>query len=120
MKMPGSLPAPFAIDHHALGEADLIVVVGELDIRTAPGFSRALERLDASEERPVVLDLCDVSFVDSSGLRALVAGQQTLASAGRPLHLACSSAPVRRTLERSGLADRFSIFESRDQAIAAH
>ncbi|HWH09724.1 MAG TPA: STAS domain-containing protein [Solirubrobacteraceae bacterium] len=51
------------------GERTLVSVAGELDIATADEFTASLR--DALAGGPVTLDLAELSFVDSSGLRAL-------------------------------------------------
>jgi anti-anti-sigma factor len=48
----------------------LILVHGELDVATAPRLAALLQRL-REHRRPVVLDLSEVAFMDSSGLKVL-------------------------------------------------
>jgi anti-anti-sigma factor len=72
---------------------------GELDMATADDLSRLLR--DASTEGdPIVLDFSGVSFMDSSGLRALLerAGQ---ANGDGPVVILNPSAQVRRVLDIS-------------------
>jgi anti-anti-sigma factor len=71
--------------------------LGELDVATAPILLIALSRL---EEDARVLDLEEVSFMDSSGLRALITAHR------RYPHLVFThpSAAVRRLLDVSGVA----------------
>jgi anti-anti-sigma factor len=48
-----------------------VVVAGEVDLSTAPQLQSALEALDQGWRR-VVLDLADVTFMDSSGIAVIV------------------------------------------------
>jgi anti-anti-sigma factor len=78
-------------------------LVGELDAATAPHLQRRLE-----EHRSVTrLDLRDVTFVDSSGLRVLLLASR--ASGADGLILLEPSGHVRRVLEMTGLVDAFRI-----------
>lgn len=72
---------------------------GELDMATAGGLT---ELLHAAAERagPIVLDFSGVSFMDSSGLRALLEGAG-LPNGGGPLVILNPSAQVRRVLDIS-------------------
>jgi len=57
-------------------------VTGELDMVTAEEFAREVDRVDAAEDTTVVLDLNRVSFIDVSGLRALLDACAVLAEQG--------------------------------------
>ena len=75
-------------------EACVLIVRGELEIANADAFADAGVRLASSGQR-LVIDLTDVTFVDSTGLRALL---RIHAAAGPCLALRRPSAPVRRLL----------------------
>jgi anti-sigma B factor antagonist len=58
------------IETHRHGRYAVVVVAGELDAATAPGFERAVQAaLDTDDS--VVLDLARVPFCDSRGVRAI-------------------------------------------------
>ncbi len=54
---------------------------GELDLGTAPGFGQALRGV-IERGRDVVVDLSDVTFIDSTGLSAVLEGVHTARQAG--------------------------------------
>jgi anti-anti-sigma factor len=60
---------------------------------------------------PIVLDLDDVGFIDSSGLRTLLAATRRADSRGTVVRLRNVGTTVRRMLEITGTADRFEIEE---------
>ena len=64
-------------------------VAGELDLFTAPELNAALR--DARGD--VVLDLRDVTFVDSTGLAVLVAHRRTCRTRGSVLRIECPTSP---------------------------
>jgi anti-sigma B factor antagonist len=81
---------------------------GELDLDTAPELT---EQLDAVTNRGAVLvivDLGDVTFLDSSGLRALVNGARTIEESGGRLLIEGASGAVARVLELTDLLRRLA------------
>jgi anti-sigma B factor antagonist len=77
-----------------------VVVVGELDLATAPELVRELDEAGAPGEPPIELDLSGVNFIDATGLRVLLAAQDRLNRGGRPgFGVVATSRAVRRLLE---------------------
>lgn len=73
---------------------------GEIDMATAPALEEALLTALA-QGRPVTIDMRDVSFIDSSGLKTIVtAAAETAGSV--PLTVKEPSPAVRRVLELFG------------------
>lgn len=72
---------------------------GELDMATAGDLSELLKTA-TDKPRPIVLDLSEVSFMDSSGLRALLEGAG-LPKASGPMVVLDPSPQVRRLLDIS-------------------
>jgi anti-anti-sigma factor len=84
----------------------VLVARGEIDMATVDELRRGLRRLvESAGERNVVVDLADVTFIDSSGLEALVRAEPR-GTASR-LVLRSASPAVRRLLEVTGTTDRF-------------
>jgi anti-sigma B factor antagonist len=83
------------------GGGQVVTVRGELDLAVAEGLSRTIEPL----LRPgalVVLDGTDMSFLDSSGLRALLQAHKRAESDGAIFRVVAPQLPVRRVLELAG------------------
>lgn len=78
-------------------------VAGELDAHTAPEFADAFD--DVADGAAVELDLTDVSFLDSSGLAALLEARRRLDSAGGSLVVTAASPAVARLLELTGVSE---------------
>ena len=89
------------------GDALVVRASGEVDVASARSLEREIRSaLDINAEA-VLLDLRDVSFIDSTGLGVLLA---TASSAnGNRLRITRLSAPVQRAIEVSGLADAFPL-----------
>lgn len=84
----------------------LVVLGGELDIYTVAGFRRYLEDIDAGAT-PVVIDLTDVTLLDSSGLGALVSLLNRVRAGEGQLGLICPHRRLRRVFEITGLRRAF-------------
>jgi anti-sigma B factor antagonist len=83
-------------------------VSGELDLATAPDLSEVLDPLAASEQR-VVVDLAGLTFMDSSGLAALLAAHKVLADGGGVLELRSPQPAIIRLVHTVGLEDVFEV-----------
>lgn len=99
-----SRPAPDAVGIVEDREGDVVVlrVSGELDAVSAPQLGRHLESLDLADDQVVRLDLGAVTFIDSSGLRELVAPERGV------VEVSAASPVVRRILEITGLEGMMS------------
>lgn len=92
------------------GPEAVITVNGELDPHTADTLADALRDLTAREDlRSVVLDLSDVSFIDSSGLRAILTAHDELRNREAQLTLRSPSEAVHRLLEITDLLGHLDV-----------
>lgn len=87
------------LDSH-LDAAGALVLIGEIDTYTAPELEGSLAGLPDA----CVVDLAGVSFIDSSGLRVIVAAHTQRRERGGGLTLRAPSPSVERLLEISGVA----------------
>jgi anti-sigma B factor antagonist len=76
---------------------------GRLDLVSASAVRRAVEAAVASGRPSLVVDLEDVSFVDSSGLGALIAGLKHARQAGGELRIAAAGEQVLTVLRLTRL-----------------
>jgi anti-anti-sigma factor len=86
----------------------VLTLAGELDIASAPALERALDEFGASLPRRLVIDLRQVTFMDSTGLRALLLARQRAADGDHELLLRPGPRQVQRVFELSGTLERFS------------
>jgi anti-sigma B factor antagonist len=84
---------------------DVVVVrpAGELDLATAPALRAALEAAATLGLARVMVVLTDVTFLDSTGLGAIVHGWRFAADGGVSLTLSDPSPSVQRVLTITGL-----------------
>jgi anti-sigma B factor antagonist len=84
-----------------------IVIHGDIDIAGGPVLDEALRSQDSGE--PTTLDLYNVSFIDSSGLRSLLKASRRAAERSSHVVLRNVGPEVARLLEITGTSERFTI-----------
>lgn len=80
-------------------------VVGDIDTSTAAQLSEAIDE----REGDVVIDVAGVEFIDSSGIRALIAAQQALEARASTLTIRNPSPAVLRLFQLSSLEEFFNL-----------
>jgi anti-anti-sigma factor len=88
------------------GVLHTIALEGELDIAGAPELERELLRVERTDALSIVVDLSDLAFIDSTGVRLLLqADARSRADANR-LSLLRGPRGVQRVFELTGVLDR--------------
>lgn len=107
----------FRVSSERVGDGlGVVALSGELDIYTAPQFKECmLEILDAGVDR-LVVDLSDVTFIDSTALGVLIGGVRRVHTAGGAMALVVTSRAVERVLSITGLDRVFTIHATRAAA----
>ena len=106
-----------SIDEHAEGYS-VIAVRGEIDLHTALKFQDAIGHAAENEGvGAVVVDMAEVTFMDSTALSALMRSKDALEQQEVSLRLAAPSTAVERIFSVTGFQDYFDIFSSREAAI---
>jgi anti-anti-sigma factor len=90
---------------------------GEIDLRNAPELQAAIDELIDDGFRQLVVDLSGVSFIDSSGVRALLVARRRLDRTGDFWAVTCRNPNMRRVLELLGVADNLNVASSRLEAL---
>ena len=101
-------------------ESRVIALRGELDVATVGRLREALSgAIDDPTAKLVVVDLVEVTFIDSTGLMTLLNALRRLVRRGGRLVLACSNPTVLRLFEATKTDATFEIVPTREQALAA-
>jgi anti-sigma B factor antagonist len=109
---------PFAIDVAELSAGMFVATVsGEMDIATSPELISRLSTVRGPASYHVLVDLSQLSFIDSTGIKALVASAKTVESHGGTLVVVAPAANVRRVFDIVQLSEVLSIADSLDAAI---
>ncbi len=98
---------------------DLVVIKGRIDSYTAPSLSESLNNITKNNRYKVILDMSEVNYVSSAGLRVLIDIQKTC----KKLHMGevlLVNIPQRvfETLELAGFVPLFKFFKNVDSALA--
>ncbi len=83
---------------------------GELDISTLAALEQELRRLERNAAR-LVLDLRELQFIDSTGLRLVIDADRRARRDGRRLVIVCSPGPVQRVFAVTLLDRRLDIVD---------
>ena len=84
----------------------VVRVVGEVDLAAAEELRAAIDEARSTSGAEVIeLDLGEVTFIDSSGVGAIVAASRVAAAANQAIRIGARSSIVDRVLEVSGLEE---------------
>ena len=92
---------------------------GELDIATAPALERLLREVERDRWPTVVVDLRQLSFIDSSGIRALLTANDRIGRRDGRMLVRHPSRAVRRTLAAIGVDSILHIADGVDEPTPA-
>ena len=95
----------------------IVTVAGEIDISTVTPLRDRLFEVAASGA-PLVVDLEQVSFIDSVGLATLVGAAKRAAAHGGTLQVACALPKIRQLVRLTQLDRRIPLFHTVDEALA--
>jgi anti-anti-sigma factor len=84
---------------------------GELDLSSVGKVEEELERVEKDGPSVLVLDLSQLSFLDSTGLRAVVTADERARSNGRRLVIVRGPDPVQRVFAITRLEERLEMVD---------
>jgi anti-sigma B factor antagonist len=106
------------LDHDAYEGIHVVSVSGELDLASAPELRTALALAASGTSGHLILDLSDVTFIDSSALGTLLRADDQLGGDGVRMVLVCPPGPVQRLLVTTRLGGRLALEPDRASALA--
>jgi anti-anti-sigma factor len=98
------------VEEQRVGHLVVLTVVGEVDISSSADWQRALETARDGGATDIWLDLARTTFMDCSGLRALLNLRAHLHDANRRLVVICPAEPVLRLLVLTGVDRELEIY----------
>jgi anti-sigma B factor antagonist len=117
LRPPRVSSRPFTVEEQEVDEALVLVVAGELDVVTAPRLNKRVNVAVSRDGGAVVIDMCDVTFIDSTGLQVLLLALRHLTRRERRLALVCPPGAVARAMEQAGMLGMFEMFRTREDAL---
>jgi anti-anti-sigma factor len=101
----------FNVTSEDRGDTVVVRLSGELDISTAPKVEDELARVEPNRPELIVLDLRNLAFMDSSGLRLLIAADTRARQQGRRLTIVKGPETVQRVFRITRLEERLEIVD---------
>jgi anti-anti-sigma factor len=95
----------------------VLALSGELDLAAAPAIRERLADARTTGARGVVLDMAEVTFLDSSALRELLRADAALRTDGVALVLATVRPPVERLLELTNTTGMLTVAPTLEAAL---
>ncbi len=100
------------------GDRTVVEVRGEIDVYTAPVLREELTSLVDAQRTNLVVDLTQVSFMDSTGLGVLVGGLKKVRTLGGDLSLVIDQETILKVFRITALTQVFSIHSTLEDALA--
>ena len=107
------------LDIDVTRDADRVVLSleGELDMATAPRLQSAIDEPALAGISELVLDLRELQFIDSTGLRLILTALQSSRARGQEFAITRGSPQVERLLSITGVAEHLRTIATPDQAL---
>jgi anti-sigma B factor antagonist len=99
------------------GQAYLIVLSGDFDLHTGPQFERRVLEALGRGASELVIDLSDVSFIDSTTIGILMRTRKRLAPLQGRVLIVCTDRNILRLFEITALDRMFEIYRTRAEAL---
>jgi anti-sigma B factor antagonist len=98
---------PFALAVRPTDGDSVIELTGDFDLSGVEEFRSCIEELIGSSDGPLVVDLGEVTFIDSRAISAMLEMRRLVTREHRELRIQRISPPVSRLLELAGLTELF-------------
>ena len=107
----------FSIQHEHNGDVTVVTISGRIDSVTAATMDADLTKI-ARDHHKMVLDLKDVAYMSSAGIRAIVSALKNSEKSGGGVKLANTPELVNEVLETVGMMNLLQSYPSVDEAVA--
>jgi anti-sigma B factor antagonist len=104
----------FLLTRSTQGACEVVSLAGELDMVHAPTVAETLDAL-ADTERPLIVDLTELTFIDSSGIHAILRPRPQQGT----VILVCPPGNIHRVLSVTKIDRVLSVYETLPEALAA-
>jgi anti-anti-sigma factor len=104
------------IKEQKMDDLALIKIEGRLDSATSGQFGERLLKLIDEGNAKLVLDLSDLSYISSAGLRVFLTAAKRIESRKGRIFLCCMRSEVKDVFDISGFTPLFEIFPTQEDA----
>ena len=95
---------------------EVITLHGEFDAYSMPMLGDRLDAAIESAHYELIIDMCDVTFVDMSTLNRVMRAMKEVYRHNGHLVIACASRNVLRAIDLAGMRHSVRVYDTRDQA----
>jgi anti-anti-sigma factor len=106
------------VDARRSGDRVVLHLTGELDLASSAILERALQDAEVAAAALLVLDLDELKFVDSTGLRVILLAHEGSRGRGQEFAITPGSPQVQRLLSITSVAEHMQVIASSDDAPA--
>ena len=100
-------------------QVPVLDVVGEIDIYTTPQFKEAVSAAIDENQPGIVINMAQVTYMDSSGFGTLLSATKRLRPLDGALYLCGCNDAIQRMLQITRLNTIFGVYATEDEAVAA-
>jgi len=108
----------FSMQQEHKGDVTILAISGRVDSATAKTMDAELTKLIPTDKK-IVLDLKDIEFISSAGVRAIVKALKTAKKSRGGLKLASIPGHINEVLQMLGMMELMEAYPSADEAIAS-
>jgi len=105
------------ISEEKLNDVAICILEGEVNISNSPELRKAFDGIIKRQDKKVLVDFSNVSYIDSSGLATLIEMFQRLKKIGGALRFSNLDQKVKNVFEVTKLHKLFEIFDAREAAL---
>ena len=100
------------------GDATILELSGRLDTSNYESFSEELFKKLEEGEKYLVVDMADLDYISSSGLRVFLSALKKIRANDGDIALCCLSDKINEVFEISGFSSLFKVYVSMNDAVA--
>jgi anti-sigma B factor antagonist len=101
----------FHLHSEKTGNSVLLKITGDFDVQVARRATDELTQVESAEPDPLVIDLREVSFMDSTAMGVIAGAHARVTAAGRRFAVVAPPVGVRHAFEISGLDEVVTIVD---------
>jgi anti-sigma B factor antagonist len=105
------------IDERMVGDVVIMSVKGEIDLYNAPDVKDMISDYIEDDKVKLVMNLEQLSFIDSSGIGALISSLSNLQKENGALKLVNMHGSVRKVFDLTKLTGFFGVYDSEEEAV---
>ena len=115
----GGTTVEITLSHRRTDGWDIVEVHGDVDLATAPALRDQLDDLLTNGSRRILVNLEGVSFMDSSGLNAIVAAMRGVREVDGEIAVVCTNETILKILAITGIDRLLTVHPTVERALTS-